>query len=60
LPKDFPPFTTIQYHFYRWRAEGLLKCINDALVEACRLADYRTASPTAAIIDSQSVKTAQA
>jgi len=60
LPRDFPPFTTVQYHFYRWRAEGLFECINDALVEACRLADYRAAQPTAAIIDSQSVKTAEA
>jgi len=60
LPRDFPPFTTVQYHFYRWRSLGLLECINDALVEACRLARNRSAQPTAAIIDSQSVKTAEA
>jgi len=60
LPRDFPPFTTVQYHFYRWRAEGLLECINDALVEVCRVLEHRSAQPTAAIIDSQSVKTTEA
>jgi len=60
LPKDFPPFTTVQYHFYRWQELGLFECINDALVEAYRLIEHCAASPTAAIIDSQSVKTTEA
>jgi len=38
----------------------LFECINDALVEAYRLIEHRAASPTAAIIDSQSVKTTEA
>ena len=59
LPKDFPPFTTVQYHFYRWRDCGLLVLVNEALATASRLLEGRRAEPTAAIIDSQSVKTAE-
>lgn len=59
LPKDFPPFTTVQYHFYRLRNEGLLDIINEALVSASRLVAGREGEPTAAIIDSQSVKTTE-
>jgi hypothetical protein len=32
LPKDFPPFTTVQHHFYGWRDSGLIVLINEALV----------------------------
>lgn len=32
LPKEFPPFTTVQYHFYRMRDSGLLDLINEILV----------------------------
>ena len=53
LPRDFPPFTTVQYHFYRWRDCGLLALINETLVAASRLVEGREAEPTAAIIDSQ-------
>lgn len=56
LLKDFPPFTTVQYHFYRWRDNGVLFVINEALVAASRIIEGRDAAPTAAIIDSQSVK----
>jgi len=59
LPKDFPPFTTVQYYFYRLRDCGLLDVINEALVSACRLVSGRETEPTAAIIDSQSVKTTE-
>ena len=59
LPKDFPPFTTVQYHFYRMRDSGLLDLINEALVAATRLLCGRDAEPTAGIIDSQSVKTTE-
>jgi transposase len=59
LPKDFPPFTSVQYHFYRLRDCGLLDIINEALVSASRLVAGRNAVPTAAIIDSQSVKTTE-
>ena len=59
LPKDFPPFTTVQYYFYRLRDSGLLDIINDTLVAAARLLSGRNAGPTAGVIDSQSVKTTE-
>ncbi len=59
LPKDFPPFTTVQYYFYRMRDSGLLDILNEALVGAARLLAGRDTNPTAAIIDSQSVKTTE-
>jgi len=59
LPKDFPPFTTVQYYFYRLRDGGVLDLINEALVEIARRLAGREPQPTAAIIDSQSVKTTE-
>jgi transposase len=59
LPRDFPPFTTVQYYFYKWRDSGLLDIINETLVMASRLLSGRSAEPTAGIIDSQSVKTTE-
>lgn len=59
LPKDFPPFTTVQYYFYRMRDSGLLDILNDALVGASRVLAGRDAAPSAGIIDSQSVKTTE-
>ena len=60
LPKDFPPFTTVQGYFYAWRNSGRWQIINHALLMAAREAEGREASPTAGIIDSQSVKTTEA
>lgn len=59
LPKEFPPFTTVQYYFYRLRDSGVLDLINEALVEIARGLAGRAAEPTAAIIDSQSVRTTE-
>lgn len=59
LPKEFPPFTTVQYYFYQMRNSGILDILNDALAEASRLLAGREATPTAGIIDSQSVKTTE-
>ncbi|WP_245476879.1 IS5 family transposase [Bradyrhizobium sp. Leo170] len=59
LPKDFPPFTTVQYYFYGLRDSGVLDLINEALVEVARRLAGREPQPTAAIIDSQSVKTTE-
>lgn len=56
LPKDFPPFTTVQYYFYQLRNGGALDLINETLVMAARLIEGRDAEPTAGVIDSQSVK----
>jgi transposase len=60
LPKDFPPFTTVQYYFYRWRDDGTWLSINHALMMQAREMAGREASPTAGVIDSQSVKTTEA
>jgi transposase len=59
LPKDFPPMTTVQHYFYRWRDSGLWKSINHALLMDVREAMGREASPSAGVIDSQSVKTTE-
>jgi len=59
LPKCFAPFTTVQHYFYRWRDDGTLARINHLLVMEARTACGREASPTAGIIDSQSVKTTE-
>ena len=59
LPKEFPPFTTVQYYFYQMRDSGVLDILNDALVAAARMLTGREATPTAGIIDSQSVKTTE-
>ena len=60
LPKDFPPMTTVQRYFYRWRDDGTWETINHALVMTVREAMGRKASPTAGVIDSQTVKTTEA
>lgn len=60
LPKDFPPFTTIQNRFYAWRDSGLWEQVVSVLVLAAREAEGRQAAPTAVIVDSQSVKTTEA
>jgi transposase len=60
LPKDFPPFTTVQRYFYTWRDDGTWQAINHELLMAVREAAGREASPSAGVIDSQSVKTTEA
>jgi transposase len=60
LPKDFPPFTTVQRYFYAWRDSGRWQIINHALLMEAREAEGREASPSAGVIDSQSVKTTEA
>jgi transposase len=59
LPKDFPPFTTVQGYFYDWRDHGLFERINFELLVQAREAAGREASPSAGVIDSQSVKTTE-
>ena len=59
LPKDFPPFTTVQHYFYDWRDRRVWQRINRILVEHARLAADRKRRPSAGIIDSQSVKTTE-
>jgi transposase len=59
LPKCFPPYTTVQGYFYAWSQEGLWARINHLLVMELRERGGREASPTAGVIDSQSVKTTE-
>ena len=59
LPKDFPPYSTVHHYFIWWQCDGVLDRIHHALYVACREKAEREASPTAAIIDSQSVKSAE-
>ena len=56
LPKDFPPYSTVQGYFYAWSHNGIFASLNHALVMAAREAAGRETSPTAGVIDSQSVK----
>jgi transposase len=60
LPRDFPPRSTVQGYFYRWRDDGSWARINHYLLMAAREAAGREASPSAGVIDSQSVKTTEA
>jgi transposase len=60
LPKDFPPFTTVQNRFYAWRDSGLWPQIVSVLVMAAHEAEGREPAPTALVVDNQSVKTTEA
>jgi len=59
VPKDLPPKSTIYEYFDLWTYDGTLKRIHHTLYERCRERAQREASPSAAIIDSQSVKSAE-
>jgi transposase len=59
IPKDLPPRSTLYDYFDLWGWNGTLERIHEALYVKCREAAGREASPTAAIIDSQSVKGAE-
>ncbi len=59
VPKDLPPRSTLHGYFQRWGYDGRLQKLHYALFEECREQVGREASPTACIIDSQSVKSAE-
>jgi transposase len=59
LPKDLPPRSTVYDYFDLWSWDGTLDRIHHALYVKCREQAGREASPSAAIIDSQSVKAAE-
>jgi transposase len=59
IPKDLPPRSTVNGYFGLWDYDGTLDRIHHALYVKCRELAQRDASPTAAIIDSQSVKSAE-
>ena len=59
IPKDLPPRSTVHGYFDLWTYDGTLDRIHHALYVKCREQAEREAQPTAAIIDSQSVKSAE-
>src|SRR5207249_7447653 len=59
IPKDLPPRSTLFDYLDLWSYDGTLDRIHHALYVACREQGEREASPTAAIVDSQSVKSAR-
>lgn len=59
LPKDLPPKSTAHVYFMLWDWDGTLERLHEALYMAAREAAGREASPTAAIVDSQSAKASQ-
>ncbi len=56
LPSSFPPWPTVFAHFRRWRLDGTLRRMHDRLRALAREAEGRQAEPSAAIIDSQTVR----
>jgi len=59
LPKDYPPWQTVYYHFNKWKKTGVWEKIHDRLRIKTREKEGRNPNPSAAIIDSQSVKTTE-
>ncbi|NNM85263.1 MAG: transposase [Phycisphaerales bacterium] len=59
LPKDFPPWGTVAYYFYRFRNDGTWQAIHDTLREQVRVAAGKEPTPSAAVVASQSVKTTE-
>jgi transposase len=59
IPKDLPPRSTVNHYFCRWQHDGTLNQLHHALYVRRREQAGRQASPTAAIIDTQSVKSAE-
>jgi putative transposase len=59
LPHDFPPYSTVYMYFKQWREDGVWEKIHDLLRDRVRRREGRKKSPSAAIVDSQSVKTTE-
>jgi len=59
LPHDFPPWGTVHWYYRCFRLDGTWQKIHDALRDKVRVLDGRKKSPSAAIVDSQSVKTTE-
>jgi putative transposase len=59
MPHDFPPYRTVYHYFRLWRDDGTWQRIHDAVRDDTRQAAGRAISPSAAILDAQSVKTVE-
>jgi len=57
LPHDLPPWQTVYHYFRQWKGDGTWERMNQELRTKLRIADGRESEPSAAILDSQSVKT---
>jgi putative transposase len=60
LPHDFPPWSLVSYYFYTWRDAGVWEGLNDILRRDIRKLLGREETPSACVIDSQTVKTTEA
>ena len=59
LPGEFPHYQSVYYHFRKWCLDGTWEQVNRALVYEARRVEGRCPHPSAAIVDSQSVKTTE-
>ncbi len=59
LPHDLPPWPIVFHYFHTWRRDGTRQRANEVLHSELRQAQGRPSSPSAAVIDSQSVKTTE-
>lgn len=59
LPYEYPPWKTVYHYFRLWRLDGTWRCLQDELRRLTRVAAGRLPEPSAAILDSQSVRTSQ-
>jgi len=59
LPKDYPKWYSVYHYFAKWRDDGTLEWVHDRLRDQARKSAGKKATPTVAIIDSQSVKTTE-
>ncbi len=59
MPHDLPPWKTVYTYFRNWRVDGTWSRIHETLRQQARRAQGRHAQPSAAILDSQSVKTTE-
>ncbi len=59
LPHDLPPWSLVHYYFWHWKQDGLWQAVHDQLVLTTRQQMGRDPKPSAAVLDSQSVKTTE-
>jgi len=59
LPHDFPPWESVYWYFRTWRRDGTLDRLHDGLRGDLRVASGRPRQPSAAVLDSQTVKTTE-
>ena len=58
-PRDLPPWSLVHYYFWHWKSDGTWQAVHDQLVRLARQKMGRSPAPSAAVLDSQSVKTTE-